>query len=97
MVDKPQNRAQGTSLEQIRVYARELHQLYRAEYQARQELESRTKALEQKVRELAALNRLSQTQMRQNLQAQEALQNLLARLKAVIAQTEAPPGKATPN
>jgi len=91
MVDRTQNRAQGMSLEQIRVYARELHQLYRAEHQARQELETRTKALEQKVRELAALNRLSQTHMRQNLQAQEALQDLLAQLKALIARAEAPP------
>ena len=96
MADKTENRAHGMSLEQIRVYARELHQLYQAEHQARQELEARTKALEQKVRELAALNRLSQTQMRQNLQAQEALQDLLARLKALIAQAEAPPGEKSP-
>ncbi len=95
MADKTENRAQGMSLEQIRVYARELHQLYRAEHQARQELEARTHALEQKVRELAALNQLSQTHIRQNLQAQEALQDLLSQLKTLVAQAEAPPGKKT--
>jgi len=79
----------------MRVYARELHQLYRAEHQARQELEARTQTLEQKVREMAALNQLSQTQIRQNLQAQEALQDLLAQLKTLVAQAEAPPGERT--
>ena len=81
------------SLEQTRVYARELHQLYRSEHQARQELEARTHALEQKVRELAALNQLSQTHIHQNLQAREALQDLLSHLKTLVAQAEAPPGK----
>jgi hypothetical protein len=95
MADKAENKAQGTSLEQVRVYARELHQLYRAEHQARQELEARTRALEQKVRELAALNRLFQTHMHQNLHAQEALQNLLTRLKALVAQAEASPAEKT--
>ena len=79
----------------MRVYARELHQLYRAEHQARQELEARTQTLEQKVREMAALNQLSQTQIRQNLQAQEALQDLLSQLKTLVAQAEAPLGKKT--
>ena len=96
MVDRTQNRAQGMSLEQIRVYARELHQLYQAEHQARQELEARTRALEQKIRELAALNQLSQTHIRQNLQAQEALKDLLSQLKTLVAQAEAPPGEKSP-
>jgi hypothetical protein len=95
MADRAENRPQGASLEQMRVYARELHQLYRAEHQARQELEARTQTLEQKVRELAALNQLSQTRIRQNLQAQEALQDLLSQLKTLVAQAEAPPGKKT--
>ena len=93
MADRVENRPQGAGPEQMRVYARELHQLYRAEHQARQELEARTHALEQKVRELAALNQLSQTQICQNLQAQEALQDLLSQLKTLVAQVEAPPGK----
>ena len=95
MADRAGNRPQGASLEQMRVYARELHQLYRAEHQARQELEARTQTLEQKVRELAALNELSQTRIRQNLQAQEALQDLLSQLKTLVAQAEAPAGKKT--
>ena len=95
MADKTENRAAGMSLEQIRVYARELHQLYRAEHQARQELEARTHALEQKVRELAALNQLSQTRIRETLQAQEALRDHLSQLKTLVAQAEAPPGKKT--
>ena len=81
------------SLEQIRVYARELHQLYRAEHQARQELETLTQTLEQKVRELTALNQLSQTRIRETLQAQEALRDHLAQLKAMVAQAEARTGK----
>ena len=92
MADKAENRPRGASLEQMRVYARELHQLYRAEHQARQELEARTQTLEQKVRELAALNQLSQTRIRENLQAHEALRDMLAKLRALVAQAEAPPG-----
>jgi len=96
VADRAEKRPQGASLEQMRVYARELHQLYRAEHQARQELEARTQTLEQKVRELAALNELSQTRIRQNLQAQEALQDLLSQLKTLVAQAEALPGERTP-
>ena len=95
MADRAGNRPQGASLEQMRVYARELHQLYRSEHQARQELEARTHALEQKVRELSALNQLSQTHIHQNLQAREALQDLLSQLKTLVAQAEAPAGKKT--
>lgn len=89
--------ASGVSLEQLRVYAQELHQLYRAERQARQELEAKANTLEQKVGELTALTRLFQSHIRQNLQAQETLQGLLAQLKSLIAQAEArtPPQEKT--
>lgn len=96
MAERPEDRAKGASLEQVRVYARELQQLYRAERQARQELEARTRDLEQKVRELAALNQLSRDHIRQDLSAQEGLQDLLAELKALVARAEAPTGRKNP-
>ena len=96
MSERAESRGPGMSLEQIRVYARELQQLYRAEHQARQELEARTQALEQKLRELAALNRLSQANIRKSLEAQKAFQDLLAQLKSVVARAEAEAPKETP-
>ena len=87
MTERAEGRA-GASPEQLRVYARELQQLYRAEQQARKELEARTQALEQKVRELAAVNRLSQANIRRNLEAQKAFLDLLSQLKGLVARAE---------
>lgn len=74
--------------EQIQIYARELRQLYRQEKQRRQELEKEKQALEQKVRELTALNNLFQGYLRERDELLQAFHHLAQGIKKLAAEAE---------
>ena len=66
-----------TSLEQVRLYALDLKRLYQEERRIREELEETNRKLEQRLRELQALNRLFQEHLAQRLVVVEAYREVL--------------------
>jgi len=69
------------TLEQLAIYARELHQQYLDGQRLRTDLESRRQELEQAVRELAALNRLFQQYLSERLSTQDSYRKLVEELR----------------
>lgn len=63
--------------EQLRIYAQELAETYRKEQQLRQEVEAKNRELEQKLRELSALNRMFQKHLDIRFQVEDALKRLV--------------------
>lgn len=71
-------------LEQAKLYARDFGELYRAEKKRREELAEEKIVLENKVRELEALNRLFQSHLEQRFELQEAYNELVEKLKTLL-------------
>lgn len=71
-------------LEQAKLYARDFGELYRAEKKRREELAEEKIVLENKVRELEALNKLFQSHLEQRFKVQEAFDELIGKIKALL-------------
>ncbi len=74
--------------EQLRIYARELAETYRKEQQLRQEVEAKNRELEQKLREISALNALFQKHLDLRRQKQEELKGLVDAIYKVGEEAE---------
>lgn len=74
--------------EQLRIYAQELSQLYRKEQGLVRDLEEKNRALEQKIRELNALNSLFNQHLDKRLKTEEAYKKLVANIRAMAEQME---------
>lgn len=81
----------GTEIEQAKLYARDLSELYRAERKRREELAEEKIVLEFKLRELEALNKLLQSCAEQWLVALRAYEELIEEMKKLL-QEQLPPG-----
>jgi hypothetical protein len=77
------------SREQIAVYARELQSAFQRERCLRQELEGINGELEQRLRELSALNRMFQKHLLQRSAGVEAYRVALAALRRIRLETTA--------
>ncbi len=71
-------------LEQAKLYARDFGELYRAEKKRREELAEEKIVLEQKLRELEALNKLFQSHLSQRFEVQETYDDLVEKLKTLL-------------
>lgn len=76
------------ALEQVKLYARDLNELYRLERQRREELAEEKLVLEYRVRELRALNELFQSHLQQRLEVEEAYWGLLEELRELAEKLE---------
>lgn len=74
--------------EQLALYARELGELYRREQKLRQELEAKNQELEQRVRELQALNNMFQQHLDIRMRTEEAFQQLVAGLRRMVEEAD---------
>jgi hypothetical protein len=74
----------GTEIEQAKLYARDLSELYRAERKRREELAEEKLVLEFKVRELEALNKLFQSYLEQRFAALRAYAELIEDIKNLL-------------
>lgn len=72
--------------QQAQIYARELHDLYRAELKRREELAEEKLVLEHKLRELTSLNILFQSHLRERMRVEEAYRELLKGLKMLLSE-----------
>lgn len=63
--------------EQLKIYAKEMAELYQKEQQLRQELEAKNRELEQRVRELTGLNNFFQQHLNEYFATEEAYQKLV--------------------
>lgn len=77
------------SRDQLAIYARELQEHYQEETCLRRELEDSNKDLEQRVRELSALNRLFQEHLRQRFALVEAYSEVVEGLQRLNLETNA--------
>jgi hypothetical protein len=74
----------GTDIEQAKLYARDLSELYRAERKRREELAEEKLVLEFKLRELEALNKLFQSYMERRFEALRAYEGLIEETKKLL-------------
>ncbi|GEM_PF-6108031 len=78
----------GPSLEdQFQIYAKELGEMYLAEQKRRAELAEEKLVLEQRVKELEALNRMFQGHVARTVDLQDALQKLAGSLHQAVKET----------
>lgn len=83
LVVKPPGDA--ATVEQLQLYARELHQLYEQERRTREEMQEQWDVLEKKVRELTALNSLFQTYLKEREDIKEALLTLMGNVRGLAS------------
>lgn len=76
------------ALEQVKLYARDLKELYRLERQRREELAEERLVLEYRIKELKALNELFQSHLKQRFEVEEAYKELLEELKRLAEKLE---------
>jgi len=76
------------ALEQVKLYARDLKELYRLERQRREELAEEKLVLEYRIKELKALNELFQSHLEQRFEVEEAYQELLEELRGLAEKLE---------
>lgn len=79
--------------EQLILYAKELHTLYREEKKEREALAEEKLVLEYKLRELTALNTLFQKHLARREDLEDALERVIQGLRKLLAQ---PPGDLRP-
>ncbi len=73
-------------LEQLKLYASELSSLYKQERELRQQLETKNKNLELRVRELSALNTMFRQHLDHRMRMEDALQRLVSAISTVSDQ-----------
>ena len=73
---------------QLELYAREMHEMFRQERSLRKDLEKEKLSLEQRLRELMALNRTFQEYLQQHYQTQEAYTDLMSGMRTLIDRAE---------
>ena len=71
--------------EQLEIYAKELREHVRAERHLRQELEGRNRQLEQRVREITALNQLFQRHLEERQTVVETYRKVLQGLQEMVS------------
>lgn len=76
------------ALEQLKIYAKELGELYEEERKKREELAQEKIILELRVRELKALNDMFQSHISRGIEAEEKLKNLLSSLREILKRDE---------
>ncbi len=69
--------------EQLKVYAKEVAGLYQQERKLRHQLEAKNKELEQRVKELSALNSMFQQHLKMRLRTEEAFKKLADRIASM--------------
>lgn len=70
-------------LEQLKLYASELSSLYKQERELRRELETKTKNLEFRVRELSALNAMWRQHLDLSIRMEDSLRRLVSAISTV--------------
>ncbi len=72
------------AMEQLKIYAKELGELYEEEKKKREELAQEKIVLEMKLKELKALNEMFQSHIEKGIEAEEKLKSLLSSLKELL-------------
>ena len=75
--------------EQLKLYARELADLYRKEQELRQEIEVKNTQLERRIRELMALNNMFQQHLDLRMRTEDAYRQLVDGLRNMVEKAEA--------
>lgn len=70
---------------QAEIYAKDLHELYRAERQKRKELAEERLVLTYKLNELEALNKLFQSHLEQRIEIERLYKGLIEEIKKLLA------------
>jgi predicted nuclease with TOPRIM domain len=76
------------SRQQLEIYARELAEYVEREQALRAQLEQQNQTLEQRVRELTALNRLFQQHLKERFTALEAYHELHRRVQGLVKEAD---------
>ncbi len=87
-MEENQPSLEDMALEQVKLYARDLKELYRLERQRREELAEEKLILEYRIKELKALNELFQSHLEQRFEVEEAYKELLGELRELAEKLE---------
>lgn len=90
MKEEPVISSEDMDLEQAKLYARDLGELYRAERKKGEELAEEKLVLEYKLHELEALNKLFQSHLEQRFEVLEIYDELLKELKNLLREKLSP-------
>ena len=79
---------EGMGEDQLKLYAQELSTLVRKERQLRQQLEAKNRDLEQRIRELSALNSMFQEHLDMRRRTEDAFRRLVASVNGAAREAE---------
>ena len=81
------------ALEQMKLYAEDLRELYRLERRRREELAEEKLILEYRLKELKALNELFQSHLKERFELEEVLKELLEELRRLAGELQGRPAE----